>query len=802
MYYLRLLTRCALLLPFLGGLAWSQTQPDIVVFDEDDVGTVGFYDASFAVASAPSLLTTFNSPYGPKLAIVTNHAFTGSQSGLLEWKSVSGGSWSIFIARPGWQSSDVSGYSNVIFFVNGPQAIPSASLPRIGMESSSNQKTPTVSLGGYLPGGMDGDSNTWQQVVVPLTAFQPYGLFAPTQFKDVFFTQGVADGVTHSVWLDNVRVSAGQIPTAPDAPEAVVTRAGDRSIVLHWARNVEADLTGYNVYRAFTTNGPFALLNPTPTPSPGYADFGVTNGQDYSYRIRAINNSWMESADSTTVNVAPKAFANDSEFLEYLGQTAFDYFWYEANPTNGLVRDRSQPGSVVSIAAVGFGLTGIGIAIDRGWISRAEGRQRVLTTLRTFRDGAQGASGSGTIGYQGWFYHLLKLGTATRDGDSELSSIDSGLLFAGVIYAREFFDQDHPEENEIRSAANLIFNRVDWQWMANGANSLTMGWKPESGFLPWRWIGYNEAMILYVLGLGAATNPLPAVHWNSWVSGYDWRTNYGYAYVEFPPLFGHQYSHCWIDFRHVADAYMNARSSSYFENSRRATLAQRAYCIANPGGFVGYGSNVWGITACDGPGFGGYAAYNARGAPPAMNDDGTIAPTAVAASLPFAPEICLPALRHFYDQYRTNIWTGYGFRDAFNLTANWWDTDVLGIDQGAILLMVENYRTQNVWRRFMEAPEIQRGLLAAGFTELPFVASGIQRGPSTENFTVNWPSTLNRSYQVEYSPNLRDWFISPNGFRTATDADTSWTDTGPPATDAVPMSAATRFYRVFRFGPP
>lgn len=247
---------------------------------------------------------------------------------------------------------------------------------------------------------------------------------------------------------------------------------------------------------------------------------------------------------------------------------------------------------------------------------------------------------------------------------------------------------------------------------------------------------------------------------------------------------------------------MNARKISYFENSRRATLAQRAYCIANPGGFVGYSSNVWGLTACDGPGFGSFAGYNARGAPPAQSDDGTIAPTAIGGSLPFAPEVCLPTLRYFYDQYRTNIWTGYGFRDAFNLTANWWDTDVLGLDQGPILVMLENFRTQNVWRRFMLAPEVQRGLQAAGFTELPFVPAEIQRGPVAGNFTVNWASTINRSYQVEYSPNLRDWFISPTGFLTASGATLSWTDTGPPATDASPALAPNRFYRVFRFGVP
>ena len=777
----------------------AQSQPDVVVFDEDDAAGVGYYDASVPSLTAPSQLTTFPSPFGGKLPILTNQAFTGSQCALLEWKSAPGGNWTFFIASPAFQTRDLTGLSNVVLFVNGSAAIPAASLPKLGLESSANQRTPSASLASFLPEGMDGDTNTWQRVVVPLTAFQPYGLFAPSQFKDGFFSQDAADNVTRTVWLDDIRVTDGRVP---GAPTDVTTGAGDRSVVLHWVRNTEANLAGYRIYRGSGPSGPFALLNSTPVVLPSFADFAVTNGQSYFYAVRALTTGYDESSNSTIVSATPHAFANDADFLEYVQQTTFDYFWYEANPTNGLIRDRSQPNSVVSVAGVGFGLTGIGIAIDHGWITRAQGRQRVLKTLRTFRDGPQGTNATGMVGYKGWFYHMLGLNSATRDGTSELSSIDTGLLLAGVLDAKQYFDANQPDENEIRSAADTLFNRVDWQWMANGANSLTMGWKPESGFLPWRWIGYNEAMVLYIMGLGAATNPVPAVQWSSWTSGYTWRTNYGSAYVEFPPLFGHQYSHCWIDFRHIADAYMNARGISYFENSRRATLAQRAYCIANPGGFTGYGSNAWGITACDGPGYGRFAGYNARGAPPAQNDDGTLAPTAVGGSLAFAPEVCLPTLRNLYDQFRTNIWTGYGFCDAFNRTANWWDVDVLSIDQGAILLMIENYRTQKVWRRFMRIPEIQRGLQAAGFTNLTFVSPAIERGPVPGGMKLNWASVNSRSYQVEYSAELSNWVLSPAGFLTASGPVLSWQDNGPPATDSRPADTSQRFYRTFQFGPP
>jgi hypothetical protein len=437
---------------------------------------------------------------------------------------------------------------------------------------------------------------------------------------------------------------------------------------------------------------------------------------------------------------APETFPDDDAFLEFVQHRAFDYFWLESNPANGLIRDRSRPTSYCSIAAVGFGLTAIGVAIDHGWITREEGRERVLRTLKTCLEKPQGPSAEGVIGYRGWFYHFLDMNRGLRAWKSELSSVDTALLLAGIVYAREYFAGSQPDERTIRELANRIYERVDWHWMTGTAdsrghsgaaaspgkgearvgsqderNSLSMGWRPETGFIERRWIGYNEAMILYLLGLGAPNAPLPPVSWRAWTQGYEWKTSHGQSFVHFAPLFGHQYSHCWIDFRRIADEYMRGKGIDYFENSRRATLAQRAYCIANPGNFKGYGEWVWGLTACDGPGFGKFHAYSARGAPPVENDDGTIAPTAAGGSVPFAPEICIPTLRQFYQRHGAKIWTRYGFCDAFNLTADWWDPEVLGIDQGPILLMIENHRTGRVWRTFMKAPEIRRGLKSAGF---------------------------------------------------------------------------------------
>jgi hypothetical protein len=405
--------------------------------------------------------------------------------------------------------------------------------------------------------------------------------------------------------------------------------------------------------------------------------------------------------------------------LDSLQYGAFRYFWDEANPANGLIHDRSQPASVCSIASTGFGLSAICIGVDHGWVTRADARTRVLTTLQTFWNGPQGSGTSGFIGFIGLYYHWLDMTTATRTWDSELSTIDTALLFAGMLDAKQFFDGSDPGEVQIRALADSIYRRASWFQMRNFSPGIYMGWKPVGGFNGFgKWTGYNEAMILYLLAIGApvASKAAPGSDWSFWTASYNWSTQYGYTYVNFPPLFGHQYSHCWVDFRGAKDAYMRQPSHDidYFENSRRATLAQQAYCIANPSHFVGYSDTLWGITPSDCP-----SGYCARGAPPPQSDDGTIAPTAVVGSLPFAPEICIPTLRSLYNTYKSGpLWSKYGFRDAFNLTSNpdWYGTDVLGIDQGPIIIMIENYRTGNVWRRFMRNPEILQGLLKAGFS--------------------------------------------------------------------------------------
>ena len=420
------------------------------------------------------------------------------------------------------------------------------------------------------------------------------------------------------------------------------------------------------------------------------------------------------------------------------------FFWETANPDNGLVPDRYPTPSFSSIAAVGFGLTAYPIGVERGFITRNQARQRVLATLRFFSDAPQGPQRSGASGHKGFFYHFLDIKTGARFGATELSTVDTTFLLAGMLFCQSYFDGSDVEETEIRNLVDTIYGRVDWRWAQNHAPAISMGWHPEDGFLPADWHGYDEAMLVYILALGSPTNPVGISAWTEWTSTYDksFGTYQGQEHLSFAPLFGHQYTHVWIDFRSLQDDFMRRRGIDYFENSRRATYAQRAYAIANPGRWKGYGENMWGLTACDGPGdmqvtdYSGetrqFKDYFARGAGILHTfDDGTIAPTAAISSLPFAPEIVIPAVQEMYSRYGSTIYSTYGFLDAFNPSFvaqaplsngriapgfGWVDIDYVGIDQGPILAMIANYRSELVWRMMRKNPHVRRGLERAGFS--------------------------------------------------------------------------------------
>jgi hypothetical protein len=404
-----------------------------------------------------------------------------------------------------------------------------------------------------------------------------------------------------------------------------------------------------------------------------------------------------------------------------LQKDTFYYFWEEANASNGLIPDRSPTETFSSIAATGFGLTCYLIGVENGYITRQQAGERILNTLTFFWESPQSTGPSGINGYKGFFYHFLDMDTGTRFEEVELSTIDTGLLMAGILSCQSYFDRDDTLESNIRAYADSLYRRVEWDWAMQDNGLMSMGWHPESGFIDHYWQGYNEAMILLILALGSPTHAIADNAWQKWTETYKWRSFYEYEYLNFAPLFGHQYSQMYIDFRGIQDEYMRGKGIDYFENSRRATLAHQAYCIDNPGNFAGYGQNNWGLTACDGPGpidtdSITYLSYWARGAAAtAVRDDGTIAPTAAGGSIPFVPEECIMALEQMYEKHGNKLYGKYGFRDAFNETIGWYDQDYLGIDQGPIVIQIQNFRNEFVWELMKKNKYVVEGLKRAGF---------------------------------------------------------------------------------------
>lgn len=492
-----------------------------------------------------------------------------------------------------------------------------------------------------------------------------------------------------------------------------------------------------------------------------------------SFRFGSLALPLLALAACTSTATTPPAAAGgnsaaalpqltQAEFAEQLSQRTFQYFWETTDTERCLAPDRWPSNPFSSIAATGFALTAYGIGAERGYVTREEAAQRTRDCLEFYWNAPQGPEVSGKAGYKGFFYHFLTNEDGTRRGKTELSTVDTSLLLGGVLFAQSYFDRDTAVEAEIRDLAEEIYRRVDWTFVqrenseipsANGGSgkAIVMGWYPERGedgdFGTHDWVGYNEGMLVYILAAGSPTHPIGKDAWDTgWAANLekDWGTYYGYEHLQFEPMFGHQYSHVWVDFRGIQDEFMRGKGIDYFENSRRATLSQRAYGADNPNDWTGYSADIWGWTASDGPTGAAngravngkareFLGYAARGvSTERVVDDGTVVPTAAGGSVPFAPEVTIDALMNMREAYGSKLYTRYGFKDAFNPSytfvdagsdsgtvdsqLGWIARDHIGIDQGPILAMMENHRSGLVWRTMRKNPHIRRGLERLGFT--------------------------------------------------------------------------------------
>lgn len=429
--------------------------------------------------------------------------------------------------------------------------------------------------------------------------------------------------------------------------------------------------------------------------------------------------------------------ASDAWLIEFTQRAHFEWFRRNQNPRTGLVKDRDQPKAPASVAATGFALTVYPIAASRGWITREEALAYVSKTLRALSDAPQGPEREGVSGNWGMFYHFLDPDNATRAvapkfWDSELSTIDTALLMAGVLFAGSYFDRDDTHERGIRNMADNLYRRVEWDRFVREDHLVLHAWTPERGMWDPVYRGYSEALLLYTLALGSPTHPASPASWQAFIGDAQTETHYGQTFIRMPgmPLFCYQYPQSFIDFRGITDSVGRRLGFDYHENARRASLAQHSYAVVNPNKMVGYNSLNWGLTACDGPGGGkkvvnghevDFRGYSERGGPTGF-DDGTIAPTAALSAMPFVPDNSLCALRHWLCERAELFDMDLGFVDAFNPTFDtskkngWVGADRIGIDQGPIVLMMENHVSGLVWNVMRGNAHIKRGLKAAGFT--------------------------------------------------------------------------------------
>lgn len=427
----------------------------------------------------------------------------------------------------------------------------------------------------------------------------------------------------------------------------------------------------------------------------------------------------------STAGISP---IKDETLLDRFQERAFRYFVDCVNRENGLVADTTRPNYPSSIAVVGFALTSYAVGVERGWIAREEAAVLTLTALRFFHGSEQSEARDAT-GYKGFYYHFLDMRGGKRVWQSELSMIDSALLMAGVLAAATYFAGASDAEREIRDLAETLYGRIDWRWSQNSGVTVTQGWKPECGFLHYGWEGYTEGLILYILGLGSPSYALAPKSYAAWNATYQWETIYGRDVLYAGPLFIHQFSHAWVDFRGIRDRFMREKRSDYFENSRAAAHIHREYAIRNPNGYKSYGENYWGFSAGEGPGVRTmtidgavrrFFNYVARGAPFGP-DDGTIHPSVIFGSMPFAPEIAIPAIRQLCEQ-NPRIGQEFLVPNGLNATMpgpheqGWMSEGQFGLDQGLTVLMIENYRTGFVWNLTRECRYFREGLRRAGFS--------------------------------------------------------------------------------------
>ena len=726
-----------LLLAFLLFIPCIGYASDFVFFSDSPDNT--YYDPSFGFDQNGSTVILANTN---KFPVDVNHKYSGVNALRLMWKSVSGGDWGLAVAEEGWIAHDVTTKDSITFRIYSGNEIDSTALFSIYIEDIQNNKTPKQNLSQFIN---KIEKNTWMKVSIPLSVFvlNP-GSVDLTQIKTIYFGQGFADNSLHLVFIDEIRMVAnGDIDITPPAvPTGLAASPSNTSIKLSWNPNTETDVSGYRIYRS--NSGSYDIIGFTSNSDTSYSDDTGIPPKTFSYKVSAYDLSGNESVLSDSV-IATTISETDSALLDMVQRATFKYFWDYAHPVSGLARERLGSGETCAIGGSGFGVMAIIVGIERGFITRTQGVARMLTILNFLTTQADRFHGAFPHWMNGTTGKVIPFSTKDDGGDI----VETSYMIEGLLTARQYFNQDNSDEKQIRDLITSIWESVEWDWYRkDGGDFIYWHWSPDYNWdMNFPISGFNETMIVYLLAIASPTHPVPAdLYYKGWASSnyQNGKSFYGIPlYVGWDyggPLFFVHYSFLGFDPSDKKDIYTN-----YFINNRNYTLIDQAYCADNPKNYPGYSADTWGLTASDNPW--GYDAQSPT------NDNGTISPTAALSSMPYTPELSMNALKSFYYVYGNKLWGQYGFYDAFNLSQNWYASSYIAIDEGPIIDMIENYRSQLLWKNFMANPEIQPMLDAIGFvSDNTDVSERIgNKIPGNYALKNNYPNPFNPSTNIEFS---------------------------------------------------
>jgi exo beta-1,2-glucooligosaccharide sophorohydrolase (non-reducing end) len=681
------------------------------VFFENSLSQ-GNYFYSDGKITPPSTLELIDG----KLPVDSDTFISGPNALKLQWESAADGGWSAELKLYEWRNrTRIFPGTKLFFWLYAARGIRAADLPRLALRDTERNFTEPLELGAYT---QDIKPASWTRVGIPLASFQTASVtpFQPHRVNALIFFQGKADATPHTLLLDDIRIEkeAPLHQTAPPSPANVQAKGYERHIDITWSPAEDPALAQYVIYRS-VGGDPF---RPIGVQRPGVNRFCDYTGDPHltaSYRVSARTSSLRESAPSSAASATTHVMTDD-ELLTMVQEAGFRYYWEAAEPHSGMTRENT-PGNddIVAVGASGFGVMATIVAADRGFITHQQAIDRLLRVTEFL---------STADHYHGAWPHFLSGSTGHRlpvfdmyDNGADL--VETSFMMEGLLAARQYFRQDGPSGQELYQKITRLWRGVDWNWFRAMPqhDALYWHWSPEYAFhIANRLTGWNEVMITYLDAIASPTHGIPASdYYSGWVGegiGNQYANGKSYFGIKLDvggnttggPLFFTDYSFMGFDPRGIHD-----RFTDYFDNNRAQTLINQQYCIHNPHHWQGYGEDTWGLTAVDGPE--GYTPYEAT----FDLDDGTIAPTGAISAFAYAPQPSMAALKHYYRDLGAQVWSIYGFRDAFNLQRNWYSGITMGLNQAPMVVMIENQRSGLVWKNFMTNPEFQTALKNIGF---------------------------------------------------------------------------------------